>query len=64
MAYLAPELLEGNGPVNEHDETPDPDFVPKLSKETDVYGFSMVALEVSDIHNDMQPTIAAKIRLL
>jgi len=47
MAYLAPELLEVAGPVDEHDDTPEPKgFVPELSKETDVYGFSMVALEI------------------
>jgi hypothetical protein len=51
-AYLAPELLKVAGPTHEHDETPEPEgYVPELSKETDVYGFSMVALEVGGPHS-------------
>ncbi|RDB21802.1 Serine/threonine-protein kinase STY17 [Hypsizygus marmoreus] len=41
--YLAPELL---GPEVEDEESGISQFVPTLSKQTDVYGFGMIALEI------------------
>jgi serine/threonine protein kinase len=46
---MAPELL----PLDQEDDNPESDQ-PKLTKEADVYAFSMVALEVSDPRDLLQ----------
>jgi serine/threonine protein kinase len=45
--YMAPELF---GDANFHeDEFSSPEIPPDLTKQTDVYSFSMLALEVSNL---------------
>ena len=51
--YLAPEILAAEADLNDTDDAYDAaandvDPIPKLTKETDVFAFSMVALEVSN----------------
>src|ERR1700691_6303048 len=46
--YMAPELTMAESDVDyDDDDNPVNDAPPKLTKETDVFAFSMVALEVS-----------------
>ena len=50
--YMAPELISAESDVNFDDDAYDAlenQASPKLTKETDVFAFSMVALEVSEV---------------
>lgn len=46
--YLAPELMENEEEIgiDDYDDDPADDPMPNLTKETDVYAFSMVIIEV------------------
>lgn len=47
---MAPELTEAEADVDfDNEETETPESPPNLTKATDVFAFSMVALEVSDL---------------
>jgi serine/threonine protein kinase len=48
--YMAPELLVPPFAELSQAEGGGGDYIPILTKKTDVYGFGMVALEVSPIH--------------
>lgn len=51
--YLAPELMENEEEigVDDYDDDLADDPMPNLTKETDVYAFAMVIIEVSPIHD-------------